>query len=420
MLENKDLTPSEQLTAFLDGELTTDEASTLFYSLAQNPELQEEMRQQIAIKNTFKANLVIPPELLHAKILDKTGLSDDSGFTAFGKLGQSFKWLLSKRAAWISTGILLIALLSWYLSLSNNSTVVHEIASSKLEKNNNAATNYPIVSSRELKPNVNKMSSDANRLISANKPSAHRVHNYSSSSDHSNSQSGFATINQTDNQTDSENRTAPFDNVERRTSINKAMPYEAMASLNMRHRGYQVVPVSLLNRSLENVSMNLKFAGPFMKAPSFSIPNDNPSILDQFTLSFIYSLDNHHAFGIDLGRENYLMQFDKYYGDTLMNITQSYSAFWIGANYRYSFNPIESLGQSIPYVGVTTGANNVGAICKVDAGMKYYAFDGIAVIGGVEYGILLYKNDGQLFDINSSWYATSKLNVFLGFSFGVF
>ena len=51
MSEHEFLSASEQLTSFLDGELDSTETSSLFYELAQNPELQEEMKDLILIRN---------------------------------------------------------------------------------------------------------------------------------------------------------------------------------------------------------------------------------------------------------------------------------------------------------------------------------------------------------------------------------
>lgn len=74
MIENEFMDASEKLTAFIDGELPKEEYGTLFYELAQNTELQDELSELIMIKSTFHNKLNIAPPLLKNRIMDKVGL----------------------------------------------------------------------------------------------------------------------------------------------------------------------------------------------------------------------------------------------------------------------------------------------------------------------------------------------------------
>ncbi|HRI31105.1 MAG TPA: RseA family anti-sigma factor, partial [Candidatus Kapabacteria bacterium] len=68
-------TMSEQLTAYLDGELPSDMHETLFEELARNPQLREEMNEHLLIRSAVQKDNVLPS----TRVLDNLLAAVESG-----------------------------------------------------------------------------------------------------------------------------------------------------------------------------------------------------------------------------------------------------------------------------------------------------------------------------------------------------
>src|SRR5689334_4623694 len=74
-MSNEHLSPPELLDAYLDGELNDAHSQGLFGLLAQSPELQAEMREQLSIRNAIQSASFQVPEHLMQDVLLQTGLA---------------------------------------------------------------------------------------------------------------------------------------------------------------------------------------------------------------------------------------------------------------------------------------------------------------------------------------------------------
>ena len=120
MFEKENMNASELLTAFLDGELDASESQHLFYQLANDPELQDEMQELIAMKSAFKDSKVQPPPALKQNVMKNTVMPDTfirKAATAFVTVGA----FLFNKYTTAAGAVLLGGLLTYFIGFNQSS-----------------------------------------------------------------------------------------------------------------------------------------------------------------------------------------------------------------------------------------------------------------------------------------------------------
>ena len=398
MSEHEFLSASEQLTSFLDGELDSTETSSLFYELAQNPELQEEMKDLILIRNSFRNSRKIPPANLKQNILATTGLS--SGVRTAAGLGTAAFFLKSfLRRPYIAglLGIAAIATTIFFL------TDTPEVETAK-------QLNVPVSSSEVVEDNSSTDNSMAGiaeeERSSTNSETSSFATNFKSGKNVSGGKDVFVEKNSNDLQPARQNviplevYMSPFANRENMVNVPGGAPSM---------KGVPQIFGEDVADFLQHLSLNFRIAdGASYPNPDL---NSNSAILNDFAVAIMYNANSNNSFGIEFGRENFLMEFEGFEGELLYRYPQSYNAFVFGLAYQYQFSDFDFVRGVSPYARFFAGGTKIGPVGKVSTGLYYNLTHNVVLNAGAEYGILAYSYTDNIF-------TTQKIGWTVGLSLG--
>ncbi len=407
MKEHEFLKPDEKLTAFIDGELSKEELGTLFYELAQNPDMQEEFNQLMLIKNTFRNKQMAAPDFLKEKILTKVGLGTPTLIErifspAFYTAMFAGSWL---RIASVSSLILLIGLVMFSkFNDSNSNAEMRQI----LLTSESPAPQYPVMSSQSEDETVSTN-------LANNLSTSRRVNSQSGALAASNRSAVISPLQ--DDMSDDLAQLPNDDNLsEEQTNfraIDNSNPYNANYFDFSGANSYGVVQsqsYESLGRFLSNVSWSFKKFGGF-SFPNFDIAGSNEPIMNNFSIGVNYKVGKNHSVGFAVGQENFLMQFDQQEGAIIYDYKQSYNSTWYAGTYKFVFAEIDNSGF-IPEFNALIGASNVGPLGKLGGGIGYMISDNFMVNFGIEYSAMFYPSHGDW--KNGKWFSTHKLGYSVG------
>jgi hypothetical protein len=157
MKEYTNMTPSELLTLLLDGELDSSQEATLFAELAKNTELQDELREMLAIRQSVQHDFEAfsPPPDAAQGVFDRVGLDNPSAVPAGATAGaeSGFFGILRKRWWASAIGLLLITFVGYnLLDSENNTTIAADKSKPSKSKATRASEKVPFVSSMAVAP----------------------------------------------------------------------------------------------------------------------------------------------------------------------------------------------------------------------------------------------------------------------------
>ncbi len=405
-----DMTLSEKISCFVDGELSTDESTNLFYELANKPEYQNELRQMLLIKNTFKNTMISAPVNLKSNVLKNTVNKDSYYSKLANALSLLITYILSKGSlTYAGIGILtLTAMILISDSIDNNSP--NQSTNSMLLN-----TNIPDISSKEILTQNPKQ--DNNIINTDSKTKENQLAHSAYTTNNPNIKHRFTDIK--------------IDNIYAQKINDNTNNISEQVIENINHSDFtknnytnfdfdksgasEIYYNNSNNRFLNKISLSLKkFDGTSF--PNFNLPNQNSDILNNFSLALNYNIDYNQSIGLVLGFENFLMNYNKLEGDILYNYRQNYNTQWLGLQYNYTLDQIAESGLR-PNLNLIAGATNIGPILKIGAGVTYHINDYFSLTAGVESGWLFYSNNGNL--INGDLYNTQKIGYNIGLNLGL-
>jgi hypothetical protein len=407
MNEQEFLKPDEKLTAFIDGELSKEELGTLFYELAQNPDMQEEFNQLMLIKNTFRNKQVAAPAFLKEKILTKVGLGTPTLIErifspAFFSAMFAGSWL---RIASVSSLVLLIGLVIFSKFIDSNSDAeMRQI----LLSSESSAPQYPIMSSQSDDEAVSTNSA-------INLPTTRRVNSQSGALAASNRNATVSPVQ--DDLSDDLARLPNNENLlavqTKFRAIDNSNPYNANYFDFGGTNSYGLVQTpnyTSLGRFLSNVSLSFKKFGAY-SFPNFDVAASNEPMLNNFSVGLNYKINKNHSVGLAYGQENFLMQFDQQEGEIIYDYKQSFNSMWLAGTYKFVFGEIGNT-RVIPELNALIGASQVGPLGKAGVGFGYMISDNFMFNIGAEYSAMLYPTRGDW--KNGKWFSTHKLGYSVG------
>lgn len=422
MNDNNNMTCSEKLNCFVDGELPPEESGDLFYELAGSPELQEELRQLIAIKNTLKNSILTAPLDLKADVLKRTVYKE----TNYQKLANAVALLVSffmTKSSLTYIGGSVVALIAFGLisdshnidTLKNKDQSYNTNVTNPIYKNNIPEVNSKEIRDEHLLIDNQSINNHKNNILSQNNDvnvlnSRERSKLFAASKDDdvkpvkNTEEQQYNSMNKEDN--NKLINVIDFSNPYKNIYFNNEFPTKKNTAI-MFNNAY--------SRLLNNFSFSLKkFDGT--SYPNLDLNNSNETIFNNISIGLNYNLDHNQSIGLAVGFENYQMSFDKIENDILYNYQQSYNAQWLAVQYNYTMDMLGESGLR-PNFNSVLGTTNIGPIVKLGAGLTYVANDYFAVTAGLEAGWLFYTNNGTM--SNSKWFTTNKLSYNIGFNIGL-
>jgi hypothetical protein len=428
---------------YLDGEIDRGLEEILFAQLQSDSEMRKELNTQmkiVAIAQRDKA-MTIPPPALTNSLFNKLGYD----LPMNGPVMNSEKGFFRKNMMWLLLLLLAISTATTVTTVyfaNRNSFLNKEIA--KMGRVDNSKS-IPVTSSFEGKSNdanlavMNNLqvnnSSDGNNnyLISKagkygnnvtpdnknnngkNSKQRNLALGYNNESGHNdNNQGNFLSVN-SNNSDDLLNQnliikksdlSKPSDNNKIRylTKHNKFNNYgSGFTNNNSFIANLGNSPLYLIEKS--KINFQIKGFSTYSSTPDISIGN-SADFFENFAISGWYQINSFHSFGIEIGNEKFSQEFTT---NNNLVYKQQPSLLWIGASYRYSIKEIIVPYIIYPYVQQFVGTTTVGPLLKTQAGLVFNLYGPISLVGGVEYGILL-------FNVDSKIYNTSKFNTFGGVS----
>ena len=401
MKEDLNMTTKEKLSAFVDGELQPEDTGNLFYEIASNQELQNELRELILIKNALKNLSVTPPAYIKNNILNNTVYSDNIFIKIVSSLALLWNFILSHKLSTASL-IIIFSGITYFSLIKNN-----EIKKNNLTENKKELSQIPEISSfainqpNEITDNLNDKKLIKHPLKSKN------LKNYSYNQNIINSEHY-------------ENLILDKENIDQQ-NYNFYSIYPSNYDLlnpNISRFGNSndhLFNVNSKNRFLNKFSFNLRnFDG--ISYPNFVIENSKNTLIKNFSVGLTYHINFNHSIGICIANENFLMEFTRYEGDILYNYKQNVDLFWYGLIYNYMFDELYNTGFR-PDVSFVSGLNKLGPIIKIGTGLNYYFTDYFSIRLGLDAGTFIFSN-GDKTD-NNKIFTTTKIGYNLGLNIGL-
>ncbi len=391
MKEYSNMTSSEKLIALIDGELPSEETTTLFYELAQNVELQEEMREQLAIRQFFATKQLVPPDYLKHKILHSIGLGSFLSI-ASAKLtssGLGFVGLstLKSKAFLMLSSALIGSLFTLYFTenfQSDKNITFDEpvpiIHSFQIDEPQN---NYRIEADLTQPASITKNTkSNPSQIVSKFKTSEDEPF-----FDYNSSINGIKIVSVDKYQ--SQYKPLKYRNVlhneTEKYDFDKPVYPKFVDYLSLQIRGFAT-------RSI-----------PELNVP----PLDNP-VMNNMAIALFYKFDKNMQVGIEVGQENFMQEYYQYeMGNLKRDIKQNYTAFWTGVSFQYNIAEYGYNQKLYPFTRAFLGGTNVGPLLRGMIGLQFDYENSFSLFTGIESTALFYRYSGNTF-------STYKLGLTFG------
>lgn len=413
MNKNTQNTPSELLTRLLDGELEYGQEQLLYDKLAQDPELQAEMNDMIAIRETVRrdTDAFTPPAEL-----------TNSVFSTLGFVAPMNQYPAPKRRYLLRYSVLALLFLAVSTFIAYQSDfifgskipVVSSIQTEDGETRNTSKTNDAVtrsessdlaVSNNSVSKNNALTTEDRNasssliNIPSEQKPIAEEApESESATTVQSNTNKdliAFAETNQDGiiyNQLIDQSNSIIIDNPIGRHINDKQKAFSnsfdfARAISNIDSRNMQ----NTYSSGKREKTLNLRGV--------YAISNDEnklqSSIIESFTIAAFISSGfvENLSIGAEFGREPYNQIFVK---QQSAGYVQDPSIVWLGIGAKYDFTEVSIYGIT-PFAQLVAGGSELGPIGRAFLGMSKTYSNGIGFNFGIESSLMLYKNQNKYY-----------------------
>lgn len=409
------MTPSEMLSIYMDGELDEQSTSSLFYMMAQDPELQLEMQQLMTLRSaTTSASLQVPAHLKNAVIMQTVG--NNAGKTTSGFIPTLGLMVGAAAIASIST--------AWYFlsDSSNNTENVIKGNSSTQQMESRAIPDEPnkntVQSFVAIKNNSTDGLESTTVLSTGTLLSNSRTITSASSSRKGDKVSDEPTIHDVYAQTLAQ-ETNVVSNTESeisqtQVSINQSILLQPTfgvfngGSRGMRPELAQLSDNVTNDNELQTVEISLRGIAPTsFQNTSFEAPTRS---FGNWGATVFYIADENNALGVEAGYDKWVQVYDGKEGDTSVRYEQHFNALTMGLAYRHLFATQEWLSGAQPFLQGGVGATAVGPMGKVALGLRYSLMSNVSVSAGFEASLLAYQYKGSVFSSQRAGFVYS-INV---------
>ncbi len=382
---------SEQLTAYLDGELPTDLHETLFEELARNPQLREEMNEHLLIRSAVQKDNVLPS----TRVLDNLLAAVESGETLVpiaqatnisgvnitGGHINSFRTLIGSVIA-LMFGIMTPAIVHESTLRHDNTNVIATEDTQKQEA--------PVIVSESHLPPLSSENLDVFRPSFPPKRSRNAAIVSPAAADAQ--QLSPSMVNE---------------NVEEQVSSVLVSAIESM-------------PIGGSKDDMSFVANNSHHPANFMtSASSFLpiIPHDNVSVryrgmgyngaisnnqwFSNMGIGVFYKLGSDHFIGIDINNERPQFAYEGIVDNRQFTYQQNPSFLSVSLAYRFNASMMK-VGNFQPYAEISGGlALPDMPVGRVGSGILYSPTQEVSLSLGMEYNTLRYKFLGNTYSSNN-------------------
>lgn len=383
------LSSSELLTRLLDGELDGAGETLLYSELAQNTELQTEMKDMLSIRRSIQRDTeaFTPPAELTSAVFSSLGFN--SPIAPSPAPNRSYRWKYALLA------LLLISFPSYFAfdyfsGNTANSISSHETSSEVLQNNKHNFNVESNLVSKERTANIISFESEGIPVSKSSEIVSSDITPMSVETQSINTEVAEATANDIFALYQSD-----FNDVSRFVKPDNRYNYKHLRD-NAR----------LFNSLADDYS---PFGGERIKTLNlrgiYALSSQEnalqPAIYNSFTASaFITSgFMSNLSIGVEFGKE----AFDQKFISNPNEYEQSPNVMWLAISAKYEANDLSFMG-TVPFAQVSAGGSELGPIFRTYVGLSHYLTQNLGINIGVDAAYLIYKN-------NNTYYTSDKMSV---------
>jgi|GEM_PF-2652413 len=372
------LNNSEKIISLLDGELNPAESSQLYNDMASDFELQEEMNQQISLKNVINKNNTLPPSALKNEIAQKIGIYSEPLYKS--------KYI-SYFATLLFGGLISFFTFNFFQDNPNSNSDIQSITS------NSKPIDIEIITPTS----TNNNQTLANNTQDNNKSLSHKKNHYPTPNYNSTNTVAKEDINLINKNSYNEIQTAEIVNYQDLSDnqiTNSSNPISQFTFFS-----------NITNHSTNQNYKNSKFTFIINKFENHSITNVgvspiiNPTI-NNLSIALMYNFNETWQFGLEYGQEYFNQRF--YFQENFVKhfIDQIYLSNWIGVNTRYLSNNFNTYFAPQLFAKALFAYSEAGPVSKLESGIIFNLNDRLSFSTGIQYSNLLYTYKSQFFHSN--------------------
>ena len=393
--EFSQMSPSEMITLYMDGELPESMQPSLFSMLSEHAELRQEMHDHFMLRRHMDTNLIAPPIELQESIMRRIGAV---------AIGASINnpvstGIATSMTAWLGKAVqplmfvLLGATLSgMYFSFTNNQAerIIDNTVQTPVLSNALSGSTQEIAGTQGSKLPIGMSINQSSSRIFGKKQDISTL----------NTIEGF--------------EANPPHIIPSTTTIDvqSNAPLQVQSAVVEKNNGDKVTSLSELSQPTIAFN-NTDTYSPFsltlrgFTAHSFVdqtvMPQQNPFI-NNVSLGLQYDLSNKDALFVEAGQEPIVQRYTDFENNLTIQYDQTYHAPWVILGWQHKFD-----GNSAfkPLIRVGAGAMETGPMSRLTIGLEYTLTKNITLIGGIEGMSTLYSHKGQ-------WFSTQKAGVTYG------
>ncbi len=174
------------------------------------------------------------------------------------------------------------------------------------------------------------------------------------------------------------------------------------------HISHDVPTIGLDSRFVDNTDWAVEI-WRFNQASEGGLNNNEALPYSNFSITGLYKVDQHHAFGFEIGRQQFSQDFTYLSGGRKIHQLQNPDLLWYGVTYRLLLPEFSFANYVMPYARVFGGGTVAGPLVRGQAGMQYRAGD-VAVSVGLEGAYLFYN-------VQNTLYASGKYGLTVGLNY---
>lgn len=389
-LEFSNLSPSEMLTLYMDGELPEAMQPSLFTMLSQQADLRQEMQDQFTMRKFIDNTMIMPPDTMHESIMRRIG-AVAIGATLNNPVSTG---MMQSASAWFGKAVqplmylLIGASVSGLYFASKQQTPVIDQAStvqqtSSMPQKMQSSVNQPMQNIMQQRMAIPSLQQSSSAIIPQQ-----AVLPFSNQASVQQPMQQVVTTQENVQQVPIEQIAVQTSDIDQSL---KPMPLESTSKID--NSDQAISPFSLTMRGFTQHSF----------VDQTVTPVNNPFI-NSLSVGLHYDLTDKDAVYLEVGQESIAQRYTGTENNYTVQYNQTYLAPWAMMGWQHRFAKHQQLR---PLIRVGAGGMSTGPMARMTLGMEYDISKSITLIGGIEGMSTLYSYQGQ-------WFSTQKAGITYG------
>jgi len=390
--EFSNLSPSEMLTLYMDGELPEAMQPSLFTMLSQQADLRQEMQDHFTMRKFIDNTMIMPPESMHDSIMRRVGAI---------AIGASLNnpvstGMMQTVSAWLGKAMQPLMYLLIGASISGLYFASQQQTPTMVEPSN---AQKAFVMPRIIQPSMNQAIRSVSQpmvtkslrpqvAMAVNPIKQEVVEEMSSNANNENISKDVLTqdvVQHVIPENKQQNVISEVDNTPK--------PQTLQSSLKIDNSYQAYSPFSLTMRGFAQHSFVDQTVTPV-----------NDPFINSISLGLQYDVSEQDAVYLEVGQESIAQRYTGTENNFTVQYDQTYVAPWAMIGWQHRFVGNQSLR---PLIRVGAGGMSTGPMARMTLGMEYDISKSITLIGGIEAMSTLYSYQGQ-------WFSTQKAGITYG------